>query len=156
MTCLKCGHFAEVSNDRVHETKQYGSLPFLNMSSSETNIPHLTSSDVDLNMPTDINFKCYDTHDFHDDKDINECMNDNSFSILNCNIRSLSANFDNFQNMLSKLHFPFSVIGLTETKLKCDQNQIANTELVAYNFISQPRWWSWFLHKKTVEIFTSD
>ena len=90
-------------------------------------------------MPSEVNFKYYSTHNFHDDKDINKCMIDNSFSVLNCNTGSLSANFDNFHNMLSELHFPFSIIGLTETKLKCDQNPIVNRELLAYNFVSQPR-----------------
>ena len=30
-----------------------------------TNVPHLTNSDVDLNMPADQNFNYYNVHDFH-------------------------------------------------------------------------------------------
>ena len=40
--------------------------------------------------------------------------------------------------MLSELYFPFSLIGLTETKIKVDQSPITNTELPGYSFISQP------------------
>ena len=57
---------------------------------------------------------------------------------MNCNIRSLSANFDNFLHMLSELYFPFSVIGVVESKIKIDQACIANIDLPGYTFISQP------------------
>ena len=48
MICLKCGHPVEGINDEIYGTRDYDSLPLLNITSSETNIPHLTSSDVDL------------------------------------------------------------------------------------------------------------
>ena len=108
------------------------------MTSSETNVPHLTSSDVDLRIPTDHDFKYYGTHDFRDYNDINECMIDNLFSVLNCNIICLSANFDSFRICYLSCIFPFQLTSLTETELKCDQNLIANTEMMAYDFISQP------------------
>ena len=77
--------------------------------------PHLTVLDTNLNMPLDNNFCFYSTHDFHSNYDINECLlGGQSFSLINCNIRSLSANFDKLSNMLSELYFPFSLIGLTE------------------------------------------
>ena len=37
---------------------------------------------------------------------------------MNCNIRSLQANYDSLVTMLSELYYPFSLIGLTETKIK--------------------------------------
>ena len=40
--------------------------------------------------------------------------------------------------MLSELHYPFSVIGLPETKIKSGQENIINIELQGYQFISQP------------------
>ena len=40
--------------------------------------------------------------------------------------------------MLSDLQFPFSLIGLSETKFKVDKDILANIELVNYDFISQP------------------
>ena len=66
-----------------------------------------------------------------------------SFSIINCNIRSLSTNFDSLTNMLSNLYFSFSLIGLTETKIKSDQTQIVNTDLPGYQFLSQPTLSDW-------------
>ena len=97
--------------------------------------------------------------DFHDDNDIKECMIDNSFSVFNCSIRSLSGNDDSLQIMLSELHFPVSVIGLIETKLECNQNLIAkarNGSLWFYISTRQNKCsWSWFLYKKPVKIFTS-
>ena len=53
--------------------------------------------------------------------DISQCFpNKQSFSILNCNVRSLSKNYNNFTNMLSNLYHPFSLIGLSETKITSD------------------------------------
>ena len=104
------------------------SLPSLSITSS-SNIPHLTDLDSDLNMPLDNNFGFYSIHDFHSNYDINErLLHDQSFSLINCNIRSLSANFDKLSNMLSELYFPFSLIGLTEIKQKIGESPISNTD----------------------------
>ena len=62
----------------------------------------------------------------------------NSLSFLNCNIMSLQANFDNLVNMLSELYFPISVLGVTDTKLKNDEDALVNINLTGYNFLSQP------------------
>ena len=37
---------------------------------------------------------------------------------MHINLRSLSANFDNLSVMLEELQFPFSIMGLSETKIK--------------------------------------
>ena len=87
-------------------------------------------------MPSDSNFNYFSTHDFHVNKDISACLSNNAFSFLNCNIRSIQANIDNLINMLSELYFPLSIIGLTETKLKIDQEQILNINISGYNFLS--------------------
>ena len=114
------------------------SLPYLNITSPLC-IPQLTDQDVDLNLSTLSNFAYYSTHDFHNDFDINECFkNKQSLFTLHCNIRSLSANFDNLNNMLSELSYPFALIGLSEVKLKVDQPAISNTDIPGYKFIAQP------------------
>ena len=106
---------------------------------SSSNIPHLTDLDADLNMPLDSNFGFYSIHDFHSNYDISECLlSGQSFSLINCNIRSLSANFHKLSNMLSELYFPFSLIGLTEIKQKIGESPISNTDLYGYQFLSQP------------------
>lgn len=90
-------------------------------------------------MPTDQNFNYYSVHDFHSNYDINECSSNNtSFSALNCNIRSLAANYDKFVHMLSELNFPFSLIGLSETKFKVDRELLINVNIPGYDFISEP------------------
>ena len=89
-------------------------------------------------MPSDQNFNYYTTHDFHCNYDINELSSDTkSFAALNCNIRSLQGNYDNFAHMLSELKFPFSVIGLSEIKFMIDKDILTNVNIPGYDFISQ-------------------
>ena len=89
-------------------------------------------------MPSDINTDYFTTQDFHSNQDITNCSSSNSLSFLNCNIRSLQANFDNLVNMLLELYFPISVIRVTETKLKNDQQILLNINITGYSFLSQP------------------
>ena len=57
---------------------------------------------------------------------------------MHCNIRSLSANFDNLQHMPFELYLPYSVMGLTEIKLKADQSFLPNIEMPSYLSTLQP------------------
>ena len=98
----------------------YASLPRLDIISTISNIDHLINSDIDIHMPSDLNFNYFTTHDFHAIEDIINCLTSNALSFLNCNIRSLQANFDNLVNMLSELYFSISVLDVSETKLKND------------------------------------
>ena len=50
----------------------------------------------------------------------------------------MQAYFDALVNMLSELYFPISVLGVTETKLKNDQDALVNINLTGYNIFSQP------------------
>lgn len=126
-----------ISSERFSDC-DFDSLPRLDIMSSTTDIPHLTISDVDLNMPSDINFNYYNTSEFHTNEELSKCLSSNSsFSILHCNIRSLSKNYDNLVNMLHEINHPFSVIGLSETKFKLNQDQLTNSDLSGYYFLSQ-------------------
>ena len=89
-------------------------------------------------MPLDINFNYYSTNDFQNNDEIASCFSKKAVSLVHCNIRSLSANHDRLIDMLSDLFHPFSIIGLTETKLHISKNQIINTEFPGYHFLSQP------------------
>ena len=94
MNCLKC---VTDTSDMAFDLAN--SLLSLSINSPR-NIPHLTDIDADLNMPLENNFCFYSTHDFHSNYDINKCLlSGQSFSSINCNIRSLSANYDKFSNM---------------------------------------------------------
>ena len=126
-------------SDISEKMVQYSNLPYFNLASPITNIPHLTNLDVDLNMPTDQNFNDYSVHDFHSSHDIIECSSqEKSFSALHCNIRSLSSNQDNFSHMLACLDFPFTLIGLTETKIRINESPIINVNIPGYYFVSEP------------------
>ena len=133
MNCLKC-----VTDTCDMACDLANSLPSLSIN-SPSNIPHLTDLDADLNMPLENNFCFYSTHDFHSNYDINECLlSGQSFSLIYCNIRSLSSNYDKLSNMLSELYFPLSLIGITKIKHKIDQTPVSNTDLCGYQYLSQP------------------
>ena len=90
-------------------------LPRFDILATVSNVPHLSDLDPDLQIPSQTNFKYYSIHDFHSNYGGRNCSIKTSFSALNCNIRSLQANFDNFCCMLTDLNLMFSVIGLSET-----------------------------------------
>ena len=126
---MSCSKYGEKLIDCTR-SDEYRLLPRIDISALPTNIPHLTKSDVDLHMPHDINFNYYTTHEFHNDQEINHCFSGrDSFSVLNCNIRSLAKNFDGLVNMLSEMYFHFSIIGLIEIKFKVNQDSIINCNL---------------------------
>ena len=79
----------------------------------------LSHLDPDVNIPLQSNFQYYSVQDFHNNNLIRNCTTSaNYFSAMHSNIRSLAANIDNFKEMLCELNHKFSVIALTETKLK--------------------------------------
>lgn len=137
MSCSKC---SDIPNNTITDNiQEYTLLPLLDIGSTITNVSHLTNSDIDLHMPCDTNFNYFSTHDYHNNPDIIDChLESNSFAALNCNIRSLSANHDKLVDMIFELHYPFSLIGVTETKLKFDHEPITNCNLPGYCFVSQP------------------
>lgn len=123
--CPKCPGDIISSSDK-DRLCEYAALPSLNVSYAD-NVCHLTNLDADLNMPVDSNFSYYTFHEFHSNFDIFECLSSNqAFSLLHSNIRSLSGNFEHFTTMLPELYFPFSVIGLSETKIKFGEQPLIN------------------------------
>ena len=114
------------------------SLPCFDLSSFINNNPNLSSIDIDLNLPSLTNFGYYSTHEFHFNEDIRSAISDRTFSTLHFNIRSLSANFDDFFHMLCDLKYSFPVFGLSETKFKVGIDSFFNTNLPGYYFLSQP------------------
>ena len=79
----------------------------------------LANLDPDPNLPIQSNFKYYTTDEFHNSTEIRNCSTtfNHQFSVMHSNIRSLSANFDSLNELLSELNYNFSLIGLTETKI---------------------------------------
>jgi hypothetical protein len=108
-----CVEFPSTSSDTL-----LNSLPHLDILTSNSNMPSLSDIDMDQQIPFNTNFKYYSPHDFHSDADINNLSASNNFSVLHSNIRSLSANHDKLLIMLDELKFQFSVIEISEIKLK--------------------------------------
>ena len=61
-----------------------------------------------------------------------------SFSIFHMNIASLNAHFDELTAMLNLLNFNFSIIGLTETRLKMDVNISFPISIEGYSYEYTP------------------
>ena len=87
-------------------------------------------------MPSKVNFDYYSISDFNSSIDIQNSVSHRAFSILNCNIRSLNANFDHLTQMLVDLNFLFTLIGVTETWI--NPSNPVDYHLPGYTFISQP------------------
>jgi len=104
------------------------------------NIAHLISKQLPstANVHLSQSLILMNSHEFHDNHYINKYFSDKCFSALHCNIRSLSANRDNLQHMLSEWYLPISIVGLTEIKLKVDQSFLLNTKMPGYSFTFQP------------------
>ena len=118
---------------------EFNNLPYLSISSPISDVPHLASIDIDSHIPVGQNFQYYSVHDFHSDYEIGECLSDaSSFFTMHCNIRSLSANFNNFFNMLAELYFPLSLIGISETRIRDNRDLLHEVNLPGYDIISQP------------------
>ena len=114
------------------------SLPHLNILSNSDHISHSNDVDIDLQLPIHNNFDYYSINEFHTSLEIQNLKDHNYFSFMHINLRNLSANFDNLSVMLEELQFPFSIMGLSETKIKKDNICLLNTNLSGYNFVSQP------------------
>ena len=110
-------------------------LPQLDVRPQTINHSHL---DPDVNLPLQTNFKYYSINDFLCDNNIKNCLSYNHFSALHCNIRSINANFDHLSTMLSQLKHEFSIIALSETKIKVQSGLTLNIDLPGYRFLSQP------------------
>jgi len=115
-------------------------MPLNNIVFSGQNQPvDLNNLDPDINSPSICNSKYYSTSEFAADFDISNCVSGKHFSALHSNIRSLNANIDKLTQLLHELHHNFSIIGLSETKLKVAGPQtIFNNQIPGYNFVSQP------------------
>lgn len=124
-------------------------LPVLHTTSNIDNIPHLSYSDPESNTPSKVNFNCFDIHKFHSSPEISSCSN-KAFSFLNCNMRSVQANFNNLVQLLNDLNYPFYIISLSETWLNRSNEQISNLDLPGYSFLSLNHYkkgrWSWYVY----------
>jgi hypothetical protein len=59
--CSKCTSNQSTSPSDILDFVDYNLLSRLDINSATTNIHHLTTSDIDLHMPSDINFNYYNS-----------------------------------------------------------------------------------------------
>lgn len=79
----------------------------------------------------------YSPHSFNNTKKSNRFPfpNENSFSILHNNVRSLRANFDNFQDhLICELDDKFDILGISETKITINSERSIDFNLNIDNY----------------------
>ena len=69
---------------------------------------------------------------------LNRKFKNNSFSLLHINIVSLSAHIDDLKALLDCLDHPFDIIGISETKVKIDNEPLIDISLPGYSFENTP------------------
>ena len=89
----------------------------------------LSASDPDVNMPSKVNFDYYSIPDFNSSIDIQNSVSHRAFSILNCNIRSLNANFDHLTLGLPRMF----LLHLSARCLLMEMNPITTSRLPLQN-----------------------
>ncbi len=75
----------------------------------------LSENNANLDKSSKINSEYYLPTDFKEQ--INETNQNNNFSMIYLNIRSMINKFDSFKELIYSLNKPFQIIGLTETWL---------------------------------------
>lgn len=98
---------------------------------------HIFLINIDLNLPFEHNFNYYCADGRCNDYDIKQySLDPKTCSALNCNIRSLTANFDSPHNMLAQLNFPF--LKLVLQKLNFGRTLNIYQMLTCQDLTSQP------------------
>lgn len=94
-----------------------------------------TNINPDYNLPySQIRGNYYSPHSFSKLKDTN-VISELCLSFLHNNLRSLKRNLDDFQHhLLHELNHSFSVIGVTETRIKHSNSLDFNPNIAGYNF----------------------
>ena len=64
-------------------------------------------------------------------------LNNDTFSLLHLNVRSLPKNFDNLSNLLNSINHTFSFIGITESWLKSNSPPLFNIQ--GYSMLKSER-----------------
>ena len=124
---------------RVIDNRLVDELHRFEILSKLDKIPNLIDSDAERYLSAKTNFNYYTPHDFHMSQEIIRSTNSKtSFSTMHCNIRSLQANYDKLCNLLADLNYNFSIIGLSETKIKKDVDQVSYNSISGYELVSLP------------------
>ena len=137
-------HIIKQSNLKLsdHDITKLKQLTFNPFSIDDRGKPYLT---MDTNLDPDNNYYNHIIHninncDYYDEqkfKNLLQTTDETNFSILHCNIRSITNKHDDFVGYLDSLDHKFSVIGLTETWL--NSNNVNDFPLNQYSFVGRVR-----------------
>ncbi len=128
LNVLNGNNLSEESMDRLKHLKFN---PF------ETNNIALSENNANLDKPTTINCEYYLPNDFEQQINRAKLIN-NKLSFMHLNIRSIVNKFDSFKQLINSLNIPFQVIGLTETWLNDNNDDLF--ELENYDFVNVNRY----------------
>ena len=110
-------------------------LPSFDITSKPTNLPNLSSCDLDENLVQTINSKCYKAYELGK---LNVTSQINNFSLFHVNIRSLTKHFEELHSLLYSSKIPFDVIGISEFKQPVNKNFLTDVNLHDYQLHSLP------------------
>jgi hypothetical protein len=127
LNVLNGNNLSEESMDRLKHLKFN---PF------ETNNIALSENNANLDKPTTINCEYYLPNDFEQQINRAKLIN-NKLSFMHLNIRSIVNKFDSFKQLINSFNIPFQVIGLTETWLNDNNDDLF--ELENYDFVNVNR-----------------
>ena len=134
--------FSNLDNPRLGlllQAKEDPNLDNLNLFPSFTirslldKIPGNITIQTDDFLSDSIESKYYTPDEF-----ISSKINKQCFSVFHLNIASLSGHIDDLKALLAILDHPFNIIGISETKLRDNQEPISNIKLDNYLFEHTP------------------
>ena len=110
-------------------------LPSFENTSKLTNLPNLSSCNLDENFVETINSKYYKAYELGK---LNVTSEINNFPSFHVNIRSLTKHFEELHFLLYSSNIPFDVIVISESKKPVNKNFLTNVNLHEYQLHSQP------------------
>ena len=120
---------------RVDLPSEIELLTSFEITSKLTNLPNLSSCDLDENLVQTINSKYYKAHELGK---LNVTSQINNCSLFHVNIRSLTKHFEELHSLLYSCKIPFDVIGIFEFKQPVNKNFLTNVNLHEYQLHFQP------------------
>ena len=134
--------FSNVNNQRFGLTLQAKNEPNLEnlqlfpsftIRSLLDKIPGKFTIQTDEFLSDSIESKYYTPDEF-----ISSKINKHCFSVFHLNIASLSGHIDDLKALLAIIDHPFNIIGISETKIRDDQDPVSNIQIENYIFEHTP------------------
>jgi len=105
-------------------------IPTFSITAEINKIDNLSPADIDQHLSDKVNSKSYSVDEIN-----NNFVNSNkssSFSVFHSNVNGLDTHYHDLHLLLSEINIDFSVINITETSQKLNQNFKTNVSLQGY------------------------